>query len=328
MFFASQHEQAKVNTGSRTMKILDYDDVNPMSVFNLTMLALDFPLTREHAEHIRRTDPRPFPFLSVCAVEDDLVIGQVGVFRLPMISTKGREDVGGIWAVSTHPHYPRQGVATSLINEAHSRMRQAGLRFSTLGTNRYRVAYRLYRQLGYEETNVLATALARWETAHQPTRMRAQPPGNGGYDFIEQIYKDIAGSYLGFAWRHTPFAPMRRVNLTDIWILHENSHVIGYALANADQTMLKISNLVLQPGIDAAEAIAAVAAQLKSAYIQVEISRPIDIASLRRAGYHVSNPTWGGFMIKPLVPEVSVEDACRLYGIGTDRFLISWLDIT
>jgi hypothetical protein len=33
-------------------------------------------------------------------------------------------------------------------------------------------------------------------------------------------------------------------------------------------------------------------------------------------------------MIKPLVPEVSVEDACRLYGIGTDRFLISWLDIT
>jgi hypothetical protein len=33
-------------------------------------------------------------------------------------------------------------------------------------------------------------------------------------------------------------------------------------------------------------------------------------------------------MIKPLVPGVSVDDARRLLGIGTDRFLISWLDTT
>jgi hypothetical protein len=28
------------------------------------------------------------------------------------------------------------------------------------------------------------------------------------------------------------------------------------------------------------------------------------------------------------VPEVTVEDVRRLFGIGTDRFLISWLDVT
>jgi hypothetical protein len=33
-------------------------------------------------------------------------------------------------------------------------------------------------------------------------------------------------------------------------------------------------------------------------------------------------------MVKLLVPEVSAEDARRLFGIGTDRFLISWLDVT
>jgi GNAT superfamily N-acetyltransferase len=310
------------------MKILEYNDVDPLKVMYINQLALDFALTPELAAHIRQSDPRPFPGLAVYAVEDDTVLGQVGIFHLPMISTEGREDVGGIWAVSTHPQYARRGVASRLLEEAHIRMRQAGLRFSTLGTNRYRVAYHLYRQNGYMETNVWATALARWETAHQPTRLRARPLGPEGYDLVEQIYQNIAKDYLGFAWRHTPFARLRLVNLADIWILSENSRLIGYAFARVDSTTLAISNLVLQQGIDAAEAIAAVAAELKSGYVQVKLSRPVEVSSLRQAGYHVAHPTWGGFMIKPLVPEVSVEDARQLFGIGTDRFLISWLDIT
>lgn len=310
------------------MKIVEYNDVDPVEVMYLAKLALDFALTPEVAAHIRQTDPRPFPCLAIYAVEDDALLGQVGIFRLPMVSTEGREDVGGIWAVSSHPQYAGRGVASHLLEEAHARMRSAGLRFSTLGTDRYRVAHKLYRQHGYVETNVWATALARWETAHQPTRLRAQPLGPEGYDFVEQTFRSIANEYLGFAWRYTPFERLRRVSLADIWILRENHKVVGYAFAHADQTLLAISNLVLQPGIDAAEALAAVAAELKSNYIQVKISRPVEIASLRQAGYHVAHPTWDAFMVKPLVPEVTVEDAQRLFGIGTDRFLISWLDVT
>ncbi len=33
-------------------------------------------------------------------------------------------------------------------------------------------------------------------------------------------------------------------------------------------------------------------------------------------------------MLKPILPGMTVEDARRLFAIGTDRFLISWLDIT
>ena len=127
------------------MKIVEYNNVDPLKVFFLNKLALDFALTPELAAHIRQTDPRPFPCLAVYAVEDDAVVGQVGIFRLPMISSEGREDVGGIWAVSTHPHYARRGIASLLLDEAHTRMRQAGLRFSTLGTDRSRVAHKLYR---------------------------------------------------------------------------------------------------------------------------------------------------------------------------------------
>src|SRR5512139_3255532 len=159
------------------MKILEYDDVDPLQVLHLTLLALDFSFTPERALQIRRTDPRPFPCFTVNAVEDDMVLGQVGVFRLPMVSTEGREDVGGVWAVSTHPNHARRGVASLLLDEAHARMREAGLRFSTLGTNRYRTAHKLYQQHGYEDMRVHVTALTKWETAHQPTRFSAQPVG-------------------------------------------------------------------------------------------------------------------------------------------------------
>lgn len=311
------------------MKILEYDELDPLNVMHVNQLALDFPLSPELATNIRRSDPRPFPCLAIYAVEDETVLGQVGIFRLPMISTEGREDVGGIWAVSTHPHFAGRGVASHLLEEAHARMVKAGLRFSTLGTNRYRTAHHLYEKHGYQETNVWATALARWETAHQPTRLQACPPGAQGYDVIEKLFSGIAKDYLGFAWRHTPFSRLRRiVQLTDMWILKENQHTVGYVLAHSDQTLLRISNLVIDPRIDAAEAVATVAAELKSAYVEVKLSRPVEFASLQRAGYHVAHPNWDSFMVKPLVPEVSYEDAMRLFGIGTDRFLISWLDVT
>lgn len=311
------------------MEILEYNEVDSLQVLHLTMLALDFPFTPEHAAHIRRTDPRPFPCFTVNAVEDNIVLGQVGVFRLPMISTEGREDVGGVWAVSTHPNHSGLGVASALLEEAHTRMRDAGLRFSTLGTNRYRSAYKLYQQHGYVDMNIWATALAKWETAHQPTRLRAQPPGPGGFDFVEKIFENLASNYLGFAWRHIPFARLRdKVNLEDILIVWENNEPVGYVFARKENSMLLINVQLLRMDINATEAVAAIVSELKTPYVQVAMSRPSDIASVQRGGWRVARPTWDAFMVKPLIPKVTVEDARQLFGIGTDKFLISWLDKT
>jgi len=311
------------------MKILEYDEVDSLNVLQLNLLALEFPLTPERVAHIRRTDPRPFPFFAIYAVEDDQVLGQVGVFRLPMVSREGPEDVGGVWAVSTHPHHAGRGVASRLLKEAHHRMRDAGLRFSTLGTNRYRVAYKLYQQHGYEDMQVLATALASWEIAHQPTRLRARQLGSEGFDLVDKIFENIARDYLGYAWRHTPFVFLRdKVNLADIWLIWENHRPIGYVITQKDKSFLTISSLILTLGTDISEAVAAVVNEIKTDYVKVKITRPVEIASLKRAGYRVAHPTWGAFMLKALAPGVTVEDARHLFGISTDRFLISWLDVT
>jgi GNAT superfamily N-acetyltransferase len=311
------------------MKIVEYNNVDSLQVLNLTLLALDFPLTPERATHLRRTDPRPFPCFTVNAVEDNMVLGQVGVFRLSMISSEGQEDVGGVWAVSTHPQHAGRGVASALLEEAHRRMRDSGLRFSTLETSRSGIAYRLYQKHGYVDMNIWATALARWDMAHQPTRLRAQPIGEEGFDFIEKIFQDVAKDYLGFAWRHQPFIRQRdKVHVGEIWIAWENHEPVGFVFAHKDDLLLKVNIQLLRLNINAVEVVAAVASKLKTSYVQVMMSRPSDIASFQRAGWQVAHPTWAAFMVKPLLPELDADSARRLFGIGTDRFLISWLDTT
>ncbi len=57
----------------------------------------------------------------------------------------GAQEVGGVCS-PTHPAYARRGIATCSLDEAHARMRIAGLRYSTLGTQRTAL-YSLYRRL-------------------------------------------------------------------------------------------------------------------------------------------------------------------------------------
>jgi len=311
------------------MQIVEYDDVDPVSVLQLNTLALDFALTPEHVAHLRHSDPRLFPFFALYAVEKEQILGQVGAFRSPMISREGREEVGVIWALCTHPNNLGQEVASLLLNEVHTRMQAVDLRFSTVGINRNQMAYQFYQQHGYVDTQILATAIGRWETGHKPTRLKAQQAGPAGYEHIENLFKDISRNYLGYACRHVPFTPLHdKVSLGDIWIISENNYPVGYALAHANKTILYICNLLLHDSFDVSEAVAAVVTEVKTQYVKVKISRPVEIAGMQQGGFRVAQPTGHTFMIKPLVPEVTHENARNLFGIGTDRFLISCLDVS
>jgi GNAT superfamily N-acetyltransferase len=314
------------------MKIVEYDDVDPLEVLHLNLLCLGFALTPERAALIRRLDARPFPFFALYAIEDEAVVGQVGVFRLPMISMQGPEDVGGVWAVCTHPAFGHRGIAARLLDEAHARMREASLRFSTLGTSRYRVAHLLYRRKGYEDAFISASALARRETAQCETGLRAEQAGKDRLHLADDLFDQVATGRLGFARRHKSFiqalVEMGDVSANEVWLLWQGSELVGYALARVLEAVGVVSDLLLRDAIDTVQAVAAVVRQTTAPYVHVRANPPSGLASLQQAGYQLAQPDWGTFMIKPLIPEVTVEDARRNFGIGTDRFLISWMDTT
>jgi GNAT superfamily N-acetyltransferase len=314
------------------MEIMEYDAVDPIGVLQLNLLCLGYALTPERMDRIRCLDPRPFPFFGVYAVEDGIVIGQVGVYRLPMMTVTGTEDVGGVYVVCTHPAFSRRGIAARLLDEAHARMRAAGLRFSTLGTNRYRTAHRLYLQQNYEDVYMPASTLTHRDLLKNPSHIHAERIASEKYHLADELFQRVAAGHLGFARRPEGFLAMMvatgDVGADEIWLLWNDSELIGYALAQVRESVLRVSNLLLIEGVEASAAVESLAHEMPVPYIQIRIDQSTIADSLRRAGYPLERPTWDVFMIKPLIPEATVEDARRLFGIGTERFLISKIDVT
>ena len=315
------------------MKIVEYDMADPLGVLNLNLLSLDYALTPERVALIRELDRRPFPFFALYAIEDGTVAGQVGVYRLPVMTTEGPEEVGSICAMCTHPAFSRRGIAAQLMDEAHKRMLAAGLRFSTLGTARHRGAYFLYRKQDYEDVFIPDSIFATYNRINpHADRLRAERADVKRLDDTDDIFRRIAANRLGFARRQNKFLTMLAVtgdlNADDLWLFWFNNIPVGYAVAQVTGPVLNVSNLLLQEGVDAAEAIAALAQTLNFFYIRIRVDSPSVSNDLQRAGFYAKSPDWSVFMVKALRPHLTVEDARGLLGTGTQNFLISWMDVT
>lgn len=313
-------------------RVADYDAVDPLQVLHLNLLALDFALTPELVALIRRMDPRPFPCFAVYAVDGDAVAGQVGVFRLPVVSVEGADEVGGVWAVSTHPAFRGQGVASTLLEEAHARMRDAGLRFSTLGTGRYRVAHALYLKHGYRDLHSPARALVRRDALPRAAGLAAEPAGVARLGLADRLFEQLARSWLGFARRHTPFFPFLHergyLSGQDLWLIWQEGEAVGYAVAVAGRGLLRVESMLLAGQVDPVAAVAALAEGAGTPYVQVRLDRPGDAPRFAAAGAAVAAEDWGVFMVKPLAADATVAEFRHRYGVDRDRFLISYLDVT
>jgi GNAT superfamily N-acetyltransferase len=314
------------------MRVYEYDEVDPLEVLHLNLLCLDFALTPELVAHMRRLDPRPFSFLGVYAKAEGRVAGQVGVFRLPVVSLEGAQEVGGVWAVSTHPDFARRGIASHLLEEAHTRMRDAGLGFSTLGTQRDRVAYGLYRRIGYEDVRCAAYVIAARASLTDPIGLSVEQTESARLPLADRLYEQIAIDSLGFARRHLPFFPSLEkqgvFQTQTVWLLWQRDEPVGYAIGAQVKSVLRIANLSLLKRIDPVAAVAAVAHALDAPYVGVRVDRPGDVAAFVQAGFGVAKQDWNVFMVKPLTAEASVGQFRTLYGVDSGRFLLSYLDVT
>lgn len=314
------------------MNIAEYDHADALGVLSLNLLSLGYALTPELIKTIRRLDKRPFPFFALYAIEDNIIVGQIGVFRLPTITTEGPEDVGGVWAVSTHPAFNQQGIASYLLDEAHARMQSAGLRFSTLGTSRYLVAHKLYQKHGYEDIHHKKSTLVRRDFIQDDYHLVAERANSEQIQLTDDIFKQVAAHRLGFARRPADFlltlVESGDLNLTDIWLLRRNNELIGYVIASIKGLVLTVKNLLLIDDTFCVSALASLLRDLPVTYMEVGIDSISLEENLQLEGFPPARITWGTFMVKPLIPEVTVEDARRLFGVGTKLFLISDLDIT
>jgi GNAT superfamily N-acetyltransferase len=314
------------------MRIAEYDEVDPLQVLHLNLLCLDFALTPEIVGLIRRMDPRPFPFFALYAVERDAVVGQVGVFRLPVVSAAGAEEMGGVWAVATHPAFHRQGAASLLLGEAHARMAAAGLRFSTLATESNRTTHTLYEKHGYRDLLSPAMALGRRDLLPGRPGLSAERAGIDRLSLADYLFEQIARGYLGFARRHTPFFPLLHargcLSAQNLWLLWRGGEAVGYAMATVNNGLLRVTNLLLAAEVEPLEAADALAQATEATYVQARLDHPAAAFVFAQAGFQVAHQSWGVFMVKPLAADAAVEQFRQLYDLESGRFLISYMDVT
>ncbi|MFX0124476.1 MAG: GNAT family N-acetyltransferase [Candidatus Hodarchaeota archaeon] len=323
------------------MKILEYDEVDPLEVLQLNFLALEFALTPERVKLIRQYDPRPFPYFAIYAIVDEVVAGQVGIFRLPMVSIDGPEDVGGVWAVCTHPSFIRRRIANQLLDEAHERMRVEGLRFSTLGTSKHRVAHLLYQKQGYHDIFFSSSMLFRHELIKDSQNdLQIEQAGHHNLHLADDLFREVSINRLGFARRHEPFIPamvkigeiaMGRIEEKNVWLLWEENELMGYFIAKYSGLILNIQDILLRENVNPLNAITSLARKLPAPYIQIKSNYKAitkSLLSLSKDKILIVPQDWSTFMIKPLTEEAMNLDLKRHFGIGADQFLFSWLDST
>lgn len=320
------------------MKILEYDEVDPIEVLHLNLLGLNFSLTPERVKLIRKHDSRPFPFLALYAVEEGVVAGQVGVFRSPMTTIEGPEDVGGVWAVLTNPSFKRRGIADLLLEEAHERMRLDGLRFSTLGTSRFRVAHLLYTKHGYQDVFSSPSLLFPNKTIKtENNSLYVEQADPNLLHLADELFQQVSQNQYGFSKRFEPFISamvtigeiaIGNIEKNDIWFLWKYNQLVGYFIAKFSGSILQVIDMLLISEISVTDAISSLVTKLRTPYVQIRSTRSTITKILKKNCDYVIPQDWGTFMIKPLTPEVKKTNLIDLFGINTNRFLFSWLDST
>ncbi|MCK4444830.1 MAG: GNAT family N-acetyltransferase, partial [Thermoplasmata archaeon] len=133
------------------MKILHYDEVDPLEAFQLNINALWWSLTPTRAESYMKYDNRWSDDTFLFAVDKGKIVSQVMGLRIPTKTVDGEETVLGVAGVATQPSQQRKGYSTVLMKELHDRSREEGMRMAFLLTRSSFVAYELYEKMGYRD---------------------------------------------------------------------------------------------------------------------------------------------------------------------------------
>jgi GNAT superfamily N-acetyltransferase len=318
------------------MKIVVYDDVDPFDVLDLNILCFNFALTPELVAKIRRLDSRPFPFFALYAVDQDRVVGQAGVFQVPLATDQGPLEAGAIWAMCTHPAYSRQGIGSALLQEAHRRMRSAGLSFSTLGTSRHWVAHAFYRRHGYLDLANFASAVAHGSALAKGAgaQLAVRKAVRADLAQADDLFRQAAAGKTGFSRRQESFMEMMVevgdiLSMDQLRIIHFGRTLAGYAAVRESPALLAINNFLLRDGIKVVDAAAALLRAGDAPYVRIVTNNHSSyLDELRSAGFSVTSSTLDVTMIKPLRQAMTLEQLYHLFDVASGRFMMSGFDVT
>jgi predicted acetyltransferase len=284
------------------MDIVTFRELEDKDDFMMLMdLAFWWPITPGDMQERMTSDIRlkdgPVGF---CAVEDNRLIGYVGVMDIPTRTSLGEiEKVGGIWAVATNPASSRRGICKTLMEKAHQYFKLQGYRFSFLCTGRTIIAYRIYKEMKYEEVEAVNQLVAAYKVLG-----RSESPQKSTGDFLDpekiyRMYEKYAEGKVGFVVRQPDFVTMyaRRKRLDEkISILKTK----GYALLLEGDNVIKVRDMVALDYDTYGELIDETENRAQNGVINGSIDDERLVELYRSKGYRIQEGHNGVMMVKTL----------------------------
>lgn len=304
------------------MKIMTYRQLMPKADIMMLMdMAFWWPLSPQSMEERITSDDRlkggPVGF---CAVERDRLIGYVGVMDIPTRTLSGEtEMVGGIWAVATNPASARRGICKILMEKAHQYFRSRDYRFSFLCTGRTIIAYRIYRDMDYEEVEAVNKLRAAYKVLRKPGSREGKTdvyidPAKA-YGIYEKFARDKAGLVIRQEDFVTMYAKQKRFDQR-ISILKPD----GYALLLDSENVTKVRDMAALNYDTYGELIDETERLAQNGVINGSIDDNKLVELYRSKGYRIQDGHNGVVMVKSL-KDVRFDD---VYGSSFYLGALDW----
>ena len=304
------------------MKIVTYRELEPKEDFMMLMdIAFWWPISPKAMEERIAKDTRlknsPVGF---CAVEDDRLVGFVGVMDIPTRTVQGKvELIGGVWAVATNPGFARQGISKTLMEKAHDYFRSQNYRFSFLCTGRTIIAYAFYRKLGYKEIEAVNQFKGVFKVLDKTASGGKNVSPTINPEKIYRLYQKFVEGKTGFVIRQKDFVTMyaKRKRFDEQRSIFKQN---GYALLTETQNVTKVQELVAFDQTTYEELIDEIEQAAKSAVINHVVTDEWLLGMYKSKGYRVQKGEHGVLMVKNLT-DAEID---QVYGKSFYLGILDW----
>jgi len=307
------------------MRIRTYDEVDPYDIQRLVWTSFGWNMQAGWIRTLRRKDPRYLEDYAVYATEKGKPLAQVVPLRMTVRLTSGPEEVGGLQGVCSHPAVWGRGYVRRLIEDAHERFREMGLRISTLTTSRNIRGYHVYGGLGYKELAPFYCGSRRVPRGRRrPEGLRVRKATRADLPVIQELFEAYTRGLCGWTMRdpdvlpamaswHPTFLQRYRIAIRD-------GTAVGYFRTDPRRDVL-FEEMIVPRTRDFRDAIASIEARARGKVSTTTwITCAKDRKRLRGLGFDLEGPIGDTTMAVPLDRSLRGRDLPALFGAASGRF--------
>jgi len=307
------------------MRVRTYDEIDPIDAFRLSVLSFGDAWDPAKIRRVRASDRRYLKEVALYAEERGRVLAQVVPLRFPVRLSTGVEEVGGLAGVCSHPAVWGRGYARRLMDAAHDRLRELGLRISTLTTSRNIRGYRVYARMGYVDLAPFWSGVRPVTRRRPPTGYRLRRASKADLPAMHALYREHTRKMLGWTERDPEQLAWAIIQdpdcLSKYLVVTRDGSRVGYLRTRlADSVTMEE---VIAPDVrDFRAAAVLMEARMRRGIATVNwITANRDASRFRGLGYTVDGPIPDATMALSLTKELRTADLPRLFGGTSGRFV-------